>query len=285
VQDKTVLVTGASSGIGKSTARELARMGATVVLVCRDRAKADAAVAEIRGAFPQAKLELLIGDLSSMADVRRVAAEFRAAHARLDVLINNAGVILIERKLTPDGLEKTFATNHLASFLLTELLLEPLKAAAPSRVINVASAVHTSAKLDLGDVNREKHWAGYQQYCDTKLMNVLFTRELARKLEGTGVTVNAVHPGVVSSGFGVGEGTKWFKWGVMLAKPFMISPEKGSRTIVWLATSDEVAAKTGGYYAKQRIKEPSRQAQDPSLAKQLWDLSAKLTSRVDRSTS
>jgi NAD(P)-dependent dehydrogenase (short-subunit alcohol dehydrogenase family) len=276
MQGKTVLVTGASSGIGKSTALELARLGAQVVMACRDPKKAEAAAAEIRAEVPDARLELLYADLSSMVEVRKLAAEFRARHDRLDVLINNAGAIIMERLTTADGLEKTFATNHLAYFLLTHLLLDLLKASAPSRIVNVASEAHRRAHHDLEDLNKEKRWAGFQAYCDSKLMNILFTRELAKRLEGTGVTVNALHPGVVGSGFGQGEGTKWFKWGVKLVKPFMITPEKGARTSVYLASAPEVAGQTGGYYDRCKPKETTRQAKNMELAHQLWDISSKL---------
>jgi len=276
MQGKTVLVTGASSGIGKQTALALARDGAEVVMICRDRTKAEAAVAEIRAAVPDAKLDMLYADLSSLAEVRRVAAEFRAKHARLDVLVNNAGAVIMERIVTADGFEKTFATNHLAYFLLTQELLDLLKASAPSRIVNVSSEAHRRAHLDLDDLNKEKHWAGFQAYCDSKLMNILFTRQLAKRLEGTGVTVNALHPGVVSTGFGQGEATGWFKWGIKLAKPFFISAEKGARTSVWLASSPDVAGQSGGYYDKCKLRETTRQAQNMELAQKLWDVSAKL---------
>jgi NAD(P)-dependent dehydrogenase (short-subunit alcohol dehydrogenase family) len=276
MQGKTVLLTGASSGIGKSTALELARLGATVVMVCRDPKKAEATVAEIRAAVPDPKLEVLYADLSSMAEVRKLAAEFRAKHQRLDVLLNNAGAILMERVVTVDGLEKTFATNHLAYFLLTNLLLDLLKASAPSRIINVSSEAHRSAHLHFDDLQSEKRFTGFQAYGLSKLMNILFTRELAHRLEGTGVTVNALHPGVVSTGFGQGEHTGLLKYAMKIAKPFFISTEKGARTSVYLASAPEVATTTGEYFAKCKPKETTRQAQNMDLARRLWDASAKL---------
>jgi NAD(P)-dependent dehydrogenase (short-subunit alcohol dehydrogenase family) len=276
MQGKTVLLTGASSGIGKASALELARLGATVVMVCRDQTKAEAAVAEIKAAVPDARLEVLYADLSSMAEVRKLADEFRARHDRLDVLLNNAGAILMERVVTTDGLEKTFATNHLSYFVLTNLLLDLLKKSAPSRIVNVASAAHRGAHLDLDDLQHAKRFRGMQAYSDSKLMNILFTRELARRLEGTGVTVNALHPGVVASQFGQGDNTGLFKWAMKVAKLFMISPEQGARTSVWLASAPEVESTSGGYFARCKPAEPTRQAQNMDLAKKLWDASAQL---------
>jgi NAD(P)-dependent dehydrogenase (short-subunit alcohol dehydrogenase family) len=277
VQGRTVLITGATTGIGKATAIELAHRGAELVLVARDPKKAEATLAAIRARTPDARLDVLYADLSSLAEVRKLATEFQARHPRLHVLLNNAGAIVMERRLTVDGFEQTFAVNHLAYFLLTNLLLDRLKASAPARIINVASGAHRSGRIDFDDLQHEKRFSGYGAYCDSKLANILFTRELARRIEGSGVTANCLRPGLVATGFGQGEGTKLFKWAFKLGKPFMLSPEKGAATSIYLASSPEVEGQNGLYWGKCKPARPWPRALDDASAKRLWDVSLKLT--------
>jgi NAD(P)-dependent dehydrogenase (short-subunit alcohol dehydrogenase family) len=277
---KVALVTGANSGIGRVTALELTRMGASVVASGRDREKLKAAVLWIRGDTGNMGVEPIAADLSSQAEVRRLADEFKERHDRLDVLVNNAGLILGERQMTVDGLEATFAVNHLAPFLLTNLLRDRLEKAAPSRVITVASAVHQRVRhgLDFDDLQSKRRYRTFDVYSRSKLANVLFTRALARKLEGTGVTANALHPGVVRSGFGQDGDVGGFL-GVLFgaARLFMISPEEGARTTLHLATSPEVEKLSGRYFVKCRPVEPSMAARDDAAAERLWMVSERMT--------
>jgi NAD(P)-dependent dehydrogenase (short-subunit alcohol dehydrogenase family) len=268
------VVTGATSGIGKAAATALARLGATVVLVGRDRGRTEAAAAEIApvsASPPRAE----VADLASLEQVRRLAGRLDGLE-RIDVLINNAGLVLGERRITPDGLEHVFALNHLAPFLLTSLLLPKLTASAPARVVTVTSDAHSAARLDLSDPNLEHGWDSWRSYANSKLANILFTRELARRLDGTGVTANCAHPGVVRTGFGR-ESRPLLKLGITIARPFMLSPERGADTIVYLASSPDVAGQTGGYYVKRQRREPSAAARDDAAARELWELSEKLT--------
>jgi len=268
------VVTGATSGIGKAAATALARLGATVVLVGRDRGRTEAAAAEIApvsASPPRAE----IADLASLEQVRGLAGRLDGLE-RIDVLINNAGLVLGERRITPDGLEHVFALNHLAPFLLTSLLLPKLTASAPARVVTVTSDAHSAARLDLSNPNLEHGWDSWRSYANSKLANILFTRELARRLDGTGVTANCAHPGVVRTGFGR-ESKPLLKLGIMIARPFMLSPERGADTIVYLASSPDVAGQTGGYYVKRQRREPSAAARDDAAARELWELSEKLT--------
>jgi retinol dehydrogenase-12 len=268
------VVTGATSGIGKAAATALARLGATVVLVGRDRGRTEAAAAEIApvsASPPRAE----VADLASLEQVRGLAGRLGGLE-RIDVLINNAGLVLGERRITPDGLEHVFALNHLASFLLTNLLLPKLTASAPARVVTVTSDAHSAARLDLSDPNLEHGWDSWRSYANSKLANILFTRELARRLDGTGVTANCAHPGVVRTGFGR-ESRPLLKLGITIARPFMLSPERGADTVVYLACSPDVAGQTGGYYVKRQRREPSAAARDDAAARELWELSEKLT--------
>jgi retinol dehydrogenase 12 len=268
------VVTGATSGIGKAAATALARLGATVVMVGRDRGRTEAAAAQIApvsASPPRAE----IADLASLEQVRGLAGRL-AGLDRIDVLINNAGLVLGERRITPDGLEHVFALNHLAPFLLTNLLLPKLTASAPARVVTVTSDAHSAARLDLSDANLEHGWDSWRSYANSKLANILFTRELARRLDGTGVTANCAHPGVVRTGFGR-ESRPLLRLGIAIARPFMLSPERGADTIVYLASSPDVAGQTGGYYVKRQQREPSAAARDDTLARELWELSEKMT--------
>ena len=271
---KVCVVTGATSGIGKAAATALARQGAQVVVVGRDPARAEATAAEI-GAVSTVPPKVEIADLASMEQVRALAGRL-ASLERIDVLINNAGLVLGEHRVTQDGFEHVFAVNHLAPFLLTNLLLPKLTGSAPARVITVTSDAHSAAKLDLDDPNLEHGWDSWRSYANSKLANILFTRELARRLDGTGVTANCAHPGVVRTGFGR-ESRPLLKLGITIARPFMASPERGADTIVYLASSPDVAGQTGGYYVKRQRREPSAAARDDTAARELWELSERMT--------
>jgi retinol dehydrogenase 12 len=271
---KVCVVTGATSGIGKATAAALARLGATVVLVGRDRSRTEAAAAEI-GSVSASPPRAEIADLASLEQVRELAGRLTGLE-RIDVLVNNAGLVLGERRTTLDGFEHVFALNHLAPFLLTSLLLPKLTASAPARVVTVTSDAHSAARLDLSDPNLEHGWDSWRSYANSKLANILFTRELARRLDGTGVTANCAHPGVVRTGFGR-EARPLLRLGVTIARPFMASPERGADTIVYLASSPDVADETGGYYVKRQRREPSAAARDDAAARKLWEISEKMT--------
>ena len=275
MQGQVCVVTGATSGIGKAAAAALAQQGAEVIVVGRDPGRAEATAAAIQAdGAPPPKVE--IADLARLDQVRALAGRLDQTLDRIDVLINNAGLVLNERRVTPDGYEYVFAVNHLAPFLLTNLLRPKLTASAPARVITVSSDAHTAARLDLDDPNLEHGWSSWRSYSNSKLANILFTRELARRLDGTGVTANCLHPGVVRTGFGR-DARPLMRVGITIAKPFMLSPERGADTIVYLASSPDVAAKTGGYYVKRQLREPSAAARDDGLADGLWEISERLT--------
>jgi NAD(P)-dependent dehydrogenase (short-subunit alcohol dehydrogenase family) len=273
---KACLVTGATSGIGKETALRLAALGAAVTIVARDEARGEAAAAGIRGHVPRAQVATLTADLSSLAQVRRLAAQVLARFERLDVLVNNAGVISLRPRLTADGLEATFATNHLAPFLLTSLLRGLLEASAPARVVTVSSAAHRQVRaIPWDDLARGERARNGQAYPVSKLLNVLFTAELARRLAGTGVTANCLHPGFVRTALGRDvAGVPGAA--VRLALRLRPGPEAGARTPVYLASSPEVAGITGGYFVKSRLSRPSALAGDAAAAARLWALSAEL---------
>jgi retinol dehydrogenase 14 len=273
---KTVLITGATGGIGKVTALELARMGANVCIVARNKTKGEAVLEEIRKATGNASLELFVGDLSSMKDVRRVAQEFKAKHSRLDVLVNNAGGVYDTRQTTADGLEYTFAFNHLAYFLLTNLLLDTLKASAPSRIVNVSSAAQANGKIDFDDLMGEKRYSAFGAYSASKLANVMFTYALARRLKGAGVTVNALHPGLVGTGFGTNASNPIWRGAIALFKVFMLSPDKGAQTTVYLASSNEAEGVTGKYFDKKKAVPSSAASMDETAQERPWAESAKL---------
>ncbi len=282
MQGKIVLITGGNSGIGKETAVALAQVGATVAFTSRDPKKGEAAAADIRERSG-ADVALLSLDLASFASIRACAAAFLERYEKLDVLINNAGLILSERTETEDGFETTFGVNHLGHFLLTQLLLDRVKASAPARIINVASRAHRFARdgLDFDDLQMAKGYSGMQAYGRAKLANIYFTRELARRLEGTGVTANAVHPGTVATGFARdGDVRVPFSWLVVLAKPFLRSPEKGAETSIYLASSPEVEGVTGKYFVDSHEAEPTAIALDAAAARRLWDISEELVSEV-----
>jgi NAD(P)-dependent dehydrogenase (short-subunit alcohol dehydrogenase family) len=271
------LVTGATSGIGKAAATGLARLGADVVLVARDPARGQAAVAELQAATGNPRVELLMADLSSQASIRQAAEAYRRGHDRLDVLVNNAGGQWANRHTTEDGLELTFALNHLAYFLLTNLLVDLLRAGAPARVVNVTSSAQAFGDIRLDDLQFQRRYRGQAAYNQSKLANVLFTYELARRLEGSGVSVNCGVPGVTRTNFGRDDSGPVMRLLTPLARPFMRSPEQGADTFVWLASSPEVEGATGGYYARRRARRSSRRSYDTELAGRLWRVSEELT--------
>ncbi len=273
---KTVLITGANQGIGKASAEALGKMGAKLVLVCRNAEKAKTAIVDIEKAGAK-DVELIVGNVSSQADVRRIAAEVLAKHDRLDVLLNNAGVLVTERRETVDGIEETFAVNHLGYFLLTTLLLDLLKKSAPARIVSVSSEAHRSAKMNWDDLQLTQGWSSIRAYGQSKLCNILFTRELARRLEGTRVTANCLHPGVIASGFGHTDGNGLISFAIKIASPFFLTPEKGARTQVYLASSPEVEGVTGKYFDKCKEKAPSRAAQETGAPERLWAISEEMT--------
>jgi len=274
MQGKTVVITGATAGIGKQTALELAKLGAHVIIVGRNPDKTHGVVEELKGQSGNAQVESLLADLSSLKSVQELARQLRAKLPTLDVLINNAGAMNPKRETTADGYERTFATNHLAYFLLTNELLPLLTAAPSARVVNVSSDAHRSGRLRFDDLMAEKAYSAWMQYGRSKLANIYFTRELARRLEGKHVTVNAVHPGFVASDFLSKEGI----WGALkpLLYLFAVDIPGGARTSVWLASSPEVEGQTGKYFYKCKEKLPRSFALDDEAAKRLWDESEKL---------
>jgi retinol dehydrogenase-12 len=269
MRGKTVVVTGASSGIGAAAAVELAKRGATVVPVGRDAGRT-ASVARKVGAEP------LEADFSSLEEVRQLARLLLERHDRIDVLVNNAGLVAGRRKVTADGLELTMAVNHFAPFLLTNLLLDRLKASAPARVVTTASDAHRGGLVDVDDLNGERRWSSWSAYGTSKLANILFTRALARRLGQTGVVANCLHPGVIRTGLARGAPLP-IRLGWRVASVFFGSPRKGARTIVYLASAPEAADVSGGYFVDSHEASPSPQAQDDDLAEQLWERSAELT--------
>ena len=273
---KTCVVTGATSGIGESTALALVRMGARVVVVGRSRERGEATLSRLAAAGGAGRVELRLADLASLAEVRRLAGEILDTCPELHLLVNNAGLVNLERRITVDGFEETFAVNHLAYFALTNLLLERLVASAPARIVNVASDAHRFGALDLDDLQNENRYRSMQTYGRSKSANILFTIELARRLAGTGVTANALHPGAVASRLGTQNG--WVgKLVTGLLKPFFKTPDQGARTSVHVATVPELDGISGAYFAKCREKRPAAPARDPETARRLWETSARLT--------
>ena len=272
MQGKTVVATGATSGIGAIAVLELARMGARIVFIARDAKRAEATLAKVEQVAPGRGHKAHIADLSLVAETKRVGGEIAASEAHVDVLINNAGAIFSDRRVTAEGLELTFALNHMAYFTLTKTLRERLAASAPARIVSTASAAHFGAKLDFDDLQCARGYSGWKAYNRSKLANILFTRELAKRLAGTGVTANCLHPGVVASRFG-DEAGGWTARLFPFIRRFAVSPEQGADTIVYLASSPEVASTSGEYFAKRRIKTPSPAACDDKAAARLWDAS------------
>ena len=279
MKGQTVVVTGGNSGIGLETAAALTAMGARVLVTARNADRGRAAVAEIADRTPGARVQLVVFDLADLSSVRRGAAEILEQAPRLDVLVNNAGVVLSERRVTVDGYEATFATNHLGPFLLTNLVLDRLRASAPARVVNVASTAHNSARkgIPFDDLQSEGRYRGMRVYGQSKLANILFTNELARRLEGTGVTANSLHPGTVRTGYGAdGDARGLLAVGLKVSGPFFLSPAKGARTSVYLASSAEVDGVSGQYFVKCKPRTPRSWARDPEAAQRLWRVSEEL---------
>lgn len=269
MKGKRVVITGPTKGIGRVTAVELAKKGAEMILVARDEGRAKELATELGGA------DVFIGDLSSVAEVQRVGDEIAKKYDLIDVLINNAGAINMEREKTVDGYEKTFATNHLAYFVLTDKLLPSLKSAPSARVVNVASEAHRQGSIDFDDLQFERRWSGMNAYFASKLANILFTAELARRLEGTKVSANSLHPGAVASGFMVNN-TGILALGWKVISPFLLSTEKGAKTTIFLASDPSVEGVSGKYFEKCKERKPSRKARDMAAAHRLWQLSEDL---------
>jgi retinol dehydrogenase-14 len=272
---KIVLITGATSGIGRATALGLARMGAYLAITGRDRVRTEDAAREIRAAGG-GQVDVFVADLSSQSEVRRLAEEVLQSLSRIDVLINNVGGYWNTRHVTVDGLERTFALNHLAPFLLTNLLLDKLKQSAPARVVTVSSNAHASGRIDFSDLQGEQSYSGARAYGQSKLANVLFSYELARRLQATSVTANALHPGLVNTSFGAEDPAGVQKLLVPLLRPFMKTPVRGAATSIHLASAPDLEQVTGRYFANSKPKESSERSYDEAASARLWQLSADL---------
>jgi retinol dehydrogenase 14 len=276
MEGEVVLITGGTSGIGRATATALAAMGAEVVVTGRSRERGEAAVEEIRDTSGNERVSLILADLAVQAEVRGLAEEFRERYDRLDVLVNNAGLVQSWRAETQDGIELTLAVNHLAPFLLTNLLLDLLRESAPSRIVTVSSEARRGARIDFEDLQSERRYRAFKVYGMTKLANILFTYELAERLEGTGVVANCLHPGGVNTNFANGNRT----FGTLLFrafKPFMRTPEQGADTVVYLASSPEAGSMTGRYLIDRKVVSSFEEPHDVVAQKRLWDVSEKLT--------
>jgi NAD(P)-dependent dehydrogenase (short-subunit alcohol dehydrogenase family) len=275
IAGKDCIVTGANSGIGKAVAKELARMGGRVTMVCRDQIKGNVAKKEIEDASGSKSVDLMLADLSSLQSVRTLASKYKENHDKLHILVNNAGLILGKRTLTVDGFETTYVVDYLSHFLLTSLLLDTLKASAPSRVVNITSDAHYNGRIDFEDLQGEKKYGAMKSYCQAKLAQVLFTYELAERLKGSGVSVNCVHPGSVRTHWGDNAGALGI--GIRLARPFLLSPERGAETPVYVATSPSLEGVTGKFFSKKTETRSSDESYDKDLSRKLWDISIKQT--------
>jgi retinol dehydrogenase 14 len=273
---KTVLITGGTGGIGRATAVGLASLGARVGITGRNRARAEAAAAAIATEARSAAIDVFVADMSSLAEVRRLAADILATYPRLDVLVNNVGGFWSHRHVTADGFEHTFALNHLAPFLLTSLLLERLRTSAPARVVTVASAAQGMGRIDFGDLMGQRKYSGQAAYNQSKLANVMFTYELARRLEGSDVTATVVHPGMTNTSFSSEDPSRLFAPLVAAVRPFMRKPAKGAETPIFLASSADVAGVSGKYFADRTAKESNKSSYDRATTRRLWDVSADL---------
>jgi len=273
MEGKICLITGASSGIGKASAEQLASMGASVIMVCRNRERGERAIADVQTKSGSRSVELILADLASLGSVRACAQEYQETHESLHLLLNNAGLVRLRRSLTADGFETTFQVNYLSPFLLTNLLLPLLKRSAPSRIVNVSSVAHYGGRLDFGDLQLERGYGVMRAYSQSKLALVLLTHELARRLEGTGVTANCLHPGGVATKiWGSPLGPASFLGRV--TRLFMMSPDEGAKTQVYLASSPEVNGVSGEYFEKKGRKKSSAESYDRIMAERLWDASA-----------
>lgn len=278
---KTVLVTGGTGGIGRAIAIGLASMGAHVGITGRDRTRAEQAAAAIAAESGNRAVDVFVADMSSRTEIRRLAGEVLAAYPRLDVLVNNVGGFWAHRHMTADGLERTFALNHLAPFLLTNLLLERLTNSEPARVVTVSSGAHAMGRIDFDDLMGERNYSGQEAYNQSKLANVMFTYELARRVEGTGVTANVLHPGMTNTAFSAEDPARKMAPIVFAARPFMRSPEKGADTAVYLASSPEVDGVSGQYFVNRKTKKSQDSSYDTSVAARLWRVSAELVGVPD----
>lgn len=276
MQGKTIVLTGGTSGIGEVAAMKLANRGARLVLIARDTARGAATLAKLDAQGQGRGHRVLYADLSKLTDMKRVAGEIAVSEPKIDVLINNAGAMFGARQVTVDGFEKTFALNHLSYFVLTALLRERLLGSAPARIVNTASSAHRSAHFDIDDLQTAKNYRSFEAYSRSKLENILFTRELAHRLKGTAVTANCLHPGFVATRFG-DEAGGLIAPVIGFAKFLAISPDKGAETIVYLASSPDVAAISGAYFYKCREATPTPAGRDAALAKALWDKTVALT--------
>ncbi len=273
---KVVLITGGTGGIGKATAIGLATMGARVGITGRDLARAEQAASDIRAASANSAVDAFAADMSSQAEVRRLAVSVLDAYPRLDVLVNNVGGFWAHRHLTVDGLERTFALNHLAPFLLTSLLLDRLKASAPARVVTVSSGAQSMGRIDFDDLQGARSYSGQRAYNQSKLANVMFSNELARRLDGTGVTANSLHPGVVRSNFGAEDQARWFAVMSHVILPLLKTPAQGAQTSIYLASSPDMDGVTGRFFANRKSKRPNKTAFDSEATARLWNVSAGL---------
>ena len=276
MRGKTVVITGATSGIGEVAACTLAQQGARIVLIARDRARGEHTLKRIEAAAPDLHHVVNYANLSRLAEMKRVAEVIAGSEPRIDVLINNAGALFGTRQVTGDALEMTFATNHIAYFVVTNLLLARLQATPGARIVSTASDAHQRAKLDFGDLQMEKNYSGFGMYGRSKLMNILFTRELARRLTGSGVTANCLHPGFVATRFADASGglTSLMVKG---AKKFALTPAEGAKTLIYLASSPEVEGVTGKYFEKCKEATPTTEAQNDADARRLWEISLQLS--------
>lgn len=285
MKDKIVMVTGATAGIGKVTAREIAQQGATVIVVGRNREKSEAVAQEIRSKTGNSTVTSMVADLAAQADIRRLATEFYSRYDRLNVLVNNAGAVNTKRLESPDGIELTFALNHLNYFLLTHLLLPALKAAPSARIVNVASDAHAGSQLDFNDLEYKERWYNpFGAYAQSKLANIMFTYELARRLQGSTITANALHPGFVSTRFGTNNG------GIFNLVPFMarllgVNEDKGAQTNIYLATSPEVEGVSSAYFSEGRLAKSNKASYDSAAQKRLWQISEQMTGIVEPITA
>ena len=274
--DKVVLITGGTGGIGKATAIGLAAMGARVGITGRDLPRAELAAADIRAASGNPAVDGFAGDMSSQAEVRRLATAVLDAYPRLDVLVNNVGGFWAHRHPTADGLERTFALNHLAPFLLTNLLLDRLKSSAPARIITVSSGAQSMGWIDFEDLQGARNYSGQRAYNQSKLASIMFTNELARRLEGTGVTATSLHPGVVRTNFGAEDQARFFAIISRVILPFLKTPAQGAETSIYLASSPDMAGVSGGFFANRKPKTANKLAYDTDMTARLWQVSADL---------
>lgn len=276
-KNSVAIVTGANSGMGKAASTELAKTGAAVVMLCRNEVRGEEAVKEVQAASGNHSVKLMLCDLGSRKSIEDFCREFKKKYRRLDVLVNNAGVMPAKWQQTVDGYELQFGVNYLGHFYLTNLLLDILIGSAPSRIVNVSSGAHRGGRIHFEDINLRKKYSSFKAYSQSKLANILFTYELAEKLRGTGVTVNCLHPGVVATGIGINRETSLGAFIYSLSKWFLLTPEKGAETAVYLAASPEAEGVTGKYFSRKRPASSSKRSHNKADAEKLWNLSKEMT--------